>query len=182
MDVVATPTVAGGIEYPGLIVMPISSYEQTGGFFQWATVHEVAHQWWYSLVGNDQQDEPWVDEALVQYSTVLYYEFREGWDAAVEEMLEPWYWQVAGTSQDDYISLPVSAYSAATYGPLVYGKGPLFFDALRKEVGDEDFAAMLRAYLDAYRYQIASGSELLALMQERSEQDLTPLYQEWIGP
>jgi len=182
MDVVATPTVAGGIEYPGLIVMPIRSYGQTGGFFQWATVHEVAHQWWYGLVGNDQQDEPWVDEALVQYSTVLYYEFQEGWDGAVAEMLEPWYWQVAGTPEDDFISLPVAAYSEATYGPLVYGKGPLFFEALRQEVGDEAFEAMLRAYLDAYRYQIASASDLLGLVQDLSEQDLTALYQEWIGP
>ncbi len=182
MDVVATPTVAGGIEYPGLIAMPIRSYGQTGGFFQWATVHEVAHQWWYGLVGNDQQDEPWVDEALVQYSTVLYYEFQEGWDGAVAEMLEPWYWQVAGTPEDDFISLPVAAYSEATYGPLVYGKGPLFFEALRQEVGDEAFEAILRAYLDAYRYQIASGPDLLDLIQALSEQDLTALYQEWIAP
>ena len=26
------------------------------------TAHEVAHQWFYNLVGNDQLDEPWLDE------------------------------------------------------------------------------------------------------------------------
>ena len=50
LDVMATPTQAGGIEYPGLIVIAQHLYGQTGGFFEMATVHETAHQWWYSMV------------------------------------------------------------------------------------------------------------------------------------
>jgi aminopeptidase N len=30
-------------------------------------VHEVAHQWFYSLVGNDQGRDPWLDEGLASY-------------------------------------------------------------------------------------------------------------------
>lgn len=180
-DVAATPTVAGGIEYPGLIVLPIGSYDQRGGFFQWATVHEVGHQWWYSMVGSDQQDEPWLDEALVQYSTALYYEFEEGWDTVVDEVFDLWYERVAGTDEDDLISLPVAAYTDSNYGAVVYGKGPLFFHALRQEVGDEDFDAILRAYFDSYRYQTASGQDLLDLAEAISERDLSELYQEWLG-
>lgn len=180
-DVVATPTVAGGIEYPGLIVLPIHNYEQTGGPFQWSTVHEVAHQWWYSLVGNDQQDEPWLDEALTQYSTALYYEFYEKWDGAVKEVFEPRYQQVTGTDEDDLISRPVAAYSEANYGPIVYAQGPLFFHALRQEVGDKAFTAILQMYFNTYRYKIASGPDLLALAEAVSEGDLSELYQEWLG-
>jgi hypothetical protein len=180
-DVVATPTAAGGIEYPGLIVMPIRSYGDTSGRFQWSTVHEVAHQWWYSLVGNDQQDEPWLDEALAQYSTVLYYEFHEQWDAAVEEVLEPRYQPVAGTDEDDLISRPVAAYTPSNYGPIVYAKGPLFLHALRQELGDQAFSALLQAYFEDYRYKIASGPDLLALAETLAERDLSELYQAWLG-
>jgi hypothetical protein len=180
-DVVATPTTAGGIEYPGLIVMPIRSYDEEGGFFQLAMIHEVAHQWWYSLVGNDQQDEPWLDEALAQYSTALYYELLQGWEEAGQEMFEPWYAGVRGTDQDGAMNLPVAAYSEPEYGPLVYGKGPLFFHALRQEVGDELFWVILQAYFNTYRYRIASGPDFLAVADQVSGADLSALYAEWLG-
>jgi aminopeptidase N len=180
-DAVATPTIAGGIEYPGLIVLPIRNYDQTGGNFQWAAVHEVGHQWWYSLVGNDQQDEPWLDEAITQYSTALFYEFREEWDAVVEEMFEARYQEVAGTENDDLISRPVAAYAESDYGTIVYAKGPLFFHALRQRVGDETFFALLQTYFDSYRYRIASGSDLLAVIDQMSGQDLSDLYQQWLA-
>ena len=35
--------------------------------------HEVSHQWWYNLVGSDQVNAPWQDEALAQWSTLLYF-------------------------------------------------------------------------------------------------------------
>lgn len=179
-DVAATPTVAGGIEYPGLIVMPIGNYDQEGGFFQLATIHEVAHQWWYSVVGSDQQDEPWLDEALTQYSTAIYFEFHEGWAEAGEEMFGPWYDSVRGSSLDGAINLPVAAYSESTYGPLVYGKGPLFFHALRQELSDPVFFRLLRTYFQTYRYQNVSGQQFLALAEQISGRDLSPLYREWL--
>jgi aminopeptidase N len=179
-DIVETPNIAGGIEYPGLIAMPIHSYEQISGFFEWATVHEVSHQWWYSVVGNDQQDEPWLDEALAQYSTALYYESVEEWADAVDEVLRGYYEPVAGTEQDKSFALPVKDYTESTYGPLVYGKGPLFLHAIREEVGLEAFYHILETYYSTYRYQVASGEDWLVLANQVTEEDLTPLYKEWI--
>ena len=43
-------------------------------------VHETAHQWWYSLVGNDQTRWPFLDEALAGFSEYVYY-----WDIARTE-------------------------------------------------------------------------------------------------
>jgi aminopeptidase N len=132
-------------------------------------------------VGNDQQDEPWLDEALTQYSTALFYELHEGWDGAVSEVLEPRYEQVAGTREDDVISRPVAAYTESNYGPIVYAKGPLFFHALRQEVGDEIFTAILQTYLNTFRYDIASGMDLLDLAETISAQNLADVYREWLG-
>jgi aminopeptidase N len=73
LDLIATPTSAGGIEYPGAIVVAEGLYQKNPEFYDAATAHEAAHQWWYSLVGNDQVDEPWLDEALTQFTTALYF-------------------------------------------------------------------------------------------------------------
>jgi len=62
LDVVETATTAGGIEYPGMVVIASRLYDDKNrsDFFEGATVHEVAHQWWYNVVGNDQVNDPWM--------------------------------------------------------------------------------------------------------------------------
>lgn len=47
----------GGIEYPMFVFVGRSSYERL------VIDHETAHQWFYSLVGNDQARDPWLDGA-----------------------------------------------------------------------------------------------------------------------
>ena len=61
----------GGMEWPGLV------YIQSG-YFWWETgiAHEIAHQWFYAVVGNDQIDEGFLDEGIVCYSHWYYFEER----------------------------------------------------------------------------------------------------------
>ena len=40
--------------------------------------HEVGHQWFYNLVGNDVQQQPWLDESLTQFVTWQYFYDRYG--------------------------------------------------------------------------------------------------------
>ena len=42
------------------------------------TVHEVAHQWWYAMVGNDPATHPYLDEAFATYSEYLYFQRYHG--------------------------------------------------------------------------------------------------------
>jgi hypothetical protein len=183
LDVLATPTLAGGIEYPGLILVAERLYGQVGGFFELAAVHEVAHQWWYSLVGNDQVDEPWLDEALAQYTSLLYVEDRYGEDAAqrlLEQTFEAPYQRLQESGQDMPIGLPVASYPQDLYGPVVYGKGPLFFSELRDLVGDEVFEQILDAYFEQYRYNVAYPQDFLAVAERVSGQNLDGLYEKWV--
>ena len=52
----------GGMEYPTIVFSEVD---------KWTVAHEVAHQWWYGLVGNDQYAEPWLDESLATWSEEL---------------------------------------------------------------------------------------------------------------
>ena len=54
----------GGMEYPQLVM----SDPSVG-----VLVHEMAHQWWFGVVGDDEYTEPWLDEAFATYATDLYY-------------------------------------------------------------------------------------------------------------
>jgi aminopeptidase N len=184
LDVVATPTRAGGIEYPGLIVVAASLYDQAGGFFELATVHEVAHQWWYSLVGNDQLDEPWLDESLTQYASMLYYERRYGESEAAavrQSYFEAPYQRLDPEQRELPIGLPVEAYSSSLYSRIVYGKGPLFFHEVRLLVGEDGFERSLQEYYQAFRYGIAYPQDLVEAIERTSGQQIDALYEEWVA-
>jgi hypothetical protein len=182
-DVVATPTTAGGVEYPGIVVVAQWIYDEPGGFFQHATAHEVAHQWWYGLVGNDQVDEPWLDESLTNYSTVIYWETIEGAEEAQEVVnllfFGP-YEQAKSQGQDRAVIGPVSDFSEADYSTFVYGKGPLFFHALRQEVGDETYFKIMQTYYMEYKYKIAQPDDLIEVVERVSGRNVEPLMETWL--
>ncbi len=98
-DVVSTPMLALGIEYPGITGITLLEYDldsvlyglPAGAMMDSTVAHEVGHQWFYSTVGNDQVDEPWLDEAVVQYITSLYYLDHYGESAAESYRQGAWY-------------------------------------------------------------------------------------------
>lgn len=185
LDLVETPTTAGGIEYPGLITVASNLYSDPGqlSFFEFATVHETAHQWFYSTVGNDQVNHPWLDEALTQYATLIYYQDRYGDETAriIQENYFDAIYQAAKQRYGDLpAGLPVSAYDEEAYGAFVYSKGPKFFQAVRDQIGDEAFFRALRAYYDTFKFRIAYPPDLIKAFNAASGQDVTPLYKKWI--
>ena len=139
LDVVETPNRLGGMEYPGLVVIEDGRYPGLARL-EWLVAHEVAHQWWFGVVGNDQIDEPWLDEALTQYSTMLYYERVYGPERGAEILHDEFvhtYESLIRRGRDMPVGLPAAVYGRQLYFQIVYDKGALYFDDLRQALGDE---------------------------------------------
>ena len=150
--------------------------------------HETAHQWWAMAVGSDAQHEPWLDESLTNYSAILYFEDRYGKEKAAQMMelhlKTPYSMGRMMGGGDAPVNLKTAAYANnIQYGAIVYGKGALFYDALRKLVGDEAFFASLREYYARYNGKLAAGDSLQIIMREKSPDKAAPidaLYRRWI--
>lgn len=184
-DLVAAPVPAslGGVEYPGIIALAERYYSGNDQFMEFVTVHEVAHQWWYGLVGSDQVTHPWLDEALTQYAVVDYYEYQyspERRSEIINEMFTPFEWQLRNTNGNRPVGSTAADFPELLYYPIVYGKGPLFFEALRNQLGDEAYQASLRTYAQQYRYGVVTPQDLLNTFVQVSGQDVEGLYREWI--
>ena len=182
-DVVATPTTAGGVEYPGVVVAAEQFYTETGGYLQHVVGHEVAHQWWYGLVGNNQVTAPWLDEAFTNYSTLLYWQAVEGQavaDQVTEDFFRAPYQKAKKNGHDHPVAGAVADFAPEDYGAIVYGKGPLFFLALQQQVGDDVFYKITQTYYTEYKYKIAQPDDLIDVIERVHGKNITPLYQEWI--
>lgn len=189
LDIVTTPTSALGIEYPGLIVGTLNMYdmgaETAGGtpysaILESTTAHEVGHQWFYNLVGNDQLDEPWLDESLASYSTYRYFVDQYG-QTVGDSYFETFYgrWDRAGR-ENIPVGMPVANYQDAEYGAIVYGRGTIFVRELEEAMGREAFDAFLRDYVRTFTWEEGTTEEFRALAEANCECDLGPLFSEWI--
>lgn len=186
LDLVSTATSALGVEYPGILALTERIYGRDfSQYLESTTAHEVGHQWFYNVVGNDQVDEPWLDEALTQYATLLYFgdQYGASGQQGFRESLQGRWERSDGEKIP--VGLPVAAYSeggeyAGTYGSIVYGRGPLFFEALRDQMGQETFDEFLVDYVQTHRWEIATTESLRALAEQHCGCDLEKLFEEWI--
>lgn len=188
LDVVDGPMLnAAGLEFPGIVMVASNLYEETDQpYFTVTTAHEVAHQWWYSVVGNNVFTDPWLDEALTTFSSSLYYE-DTGSSFALQAMLDNWKHRVSDAVEaglEAQITQPLEYFEQPgrerSYGVTVYTKGALFFDALRSEIGDQAFFAALQEYYQRYKFQVARPQDLLDAFESSAGRQLDDFYRSWL--
>ena len=77
LNIVQTDFLHGGMEYGELVYIStsITSREEIDRVI----IHEIAHQWWYGIIGNDQARHSWLDEGLAEFSTLLFFDENPGW-------------------------------------------------------------------------------------------------------
>jgi aminopeptidase N len=193
LDVVESPLYggAGGVEFPGLVTIASMLYSEpatddsdtlqqllatspmTGELLEFVVAHEVAHQWWNSTVGSNSKKYPYIDEAMANYSAVLYFEHYYGRQVAERQMamqmkLNYQVHRFAG-GPDRPVNLPASSYNGPLeYAGIVYGKGALYFDDLRKVMGDAAFFDALKRYYNEYWFRIAGPDALTAIAEQRA--------------
>ena len=166
-SVVASDFYIGGMEYPTLVMIDQSLYTEKNKFLlEYVIAHETAHQWWYSVIGNDEISEPWLDEALTEYSTVLYFEEKYGKKVG-DKLIKTMEIQTKNHSSEN-IFKPTTKYRNSTdYSLNVYTKGAVAFNEVRKEVGDEVFFNTLKEYYSTYMYENVNGAKFVELWNSK---------------
>ena len=182
LDLIEIQAWSWGVEWPGVVLVgsPLYGESDCG---EWHVIHEVAHQWWYALVGNDQVDEPWLDEALANYATLFFYRLARDPALAEAKIRQRIYDRYAGylsRHSDRPVAGPTSSFDQESYYPIVYAKGAIAYEALQSRIGEAALHAGLREYAARYRYDIATPEGLLAALEEASGESLTDWYAEWI--
>ncbi|MGA8183622.1 MAG: M1 family metallopeptidase [Terriglobia bacterium] len=77
-----------GMEYPTLFVAGSTFWPGKHEFQpEGVTIHEFGHQFWYGLVGNNEFEEPWLDEGFVTYSTAKVLETAYGQPCSYQRFL-----------------------------------------------------------------------------------------------
>jgi hypothetical protein len=141
------PDYGGGIEYPSSILQATPSTS--------VLVHEVAHMWFYGMVGNSQFRDPWLDEAFATWAEAVVDRSSAGRLAPALDRVEG---QV-GAAMDEFAG-------QRDYGDRVYGKGGAALLRARELAGAAAFDAAVRCYVDATAWGIATPDDVADALDE----------------
>lgn len=183
----------GGMEYP-MLVMDGSDRESL-------IVHEMGHNWFYGLFGNNELDEAWLDEGFTTFQTRWYMEHYyppAGRDFTRSRYNQPHrlrYWKYHSLSEDDQWDVielmtsgsdePVSrkAYlykSVSVANGNVYRKASIMLDELRYVLGDSLFLAGMQTYYDRWHLKHVNEDRFIASMEAVTGEDLDWFFDPWL--
>jgi hypothetical protein len=152
-------TADAAMEHTGLIMTPPADFVVT---------HELAHEWWYALISNDQAEAPWLDEGFASYA-----------EEAAGAQRRPWCRRPGRRTR--LVTRGTAYFRArdfAGYGE-VYAEGACLLDVLRKRIGAARFDAALRNYALANRYGWSTAAEFRAAMDAVSPVSLADLWRRY---
>ena len=172
-SVVQTAFVQGGMEYPALTYISDSI---TGTAYGEVIVHETAHQWWQTVVGNNEVEHGFLDEGLAEYSVVLFFENYPDYGVnaksliqsaeqtykvfcSVVDRLEGKVNSVMNRSLKDFTS-------EYEYVNMAYIKPCIMYDTLRKTIGEEKFFKGLKRYYEQYAFKNATPYDIVGVYEK----------------
>jgi hypothetical protein len=168
-----------GMEYSAFFYLSrdfYSLYDETpANYLTFVAVHETAHQWWFEQVGNDQAQQPWLDESLATYSERVYYE-------NVHPDLINWWWsyRIDFYNPQGFVDIPIyDGQGFRPYTNAAYFQGAHFLDDLRARIGDEAFFAFLQDYLVQGRGKIVTSNDFFRILSTHTSTDYSDIVRQY---
>ncbi len=171
-SVVQTEFIQGGMEFPALVM--ISDNLEPSAFGE-VIVHETAHQWWQSVVGNNEIEHGFLDEGLTEYSVVIFYENYPEYNLKREQLIDSSektykvfcsvYDKIYGKVNTVMNRSLKDFTSEYEYVNMAYIKPCIMFDTLRQTIGDKAFFKGLEKYYKTYAFLNATPDDLVGVFE-----------------
>ncbi len=107
---------------------------------------------------------------LDEYGQNSMDQYRESWTSRWERV----------NKDATPIGLPAKDYEGAGYSAIIYGRGPIFVQALAESMGQSTFDAFMMDYAQKFQWQISSTAEFKSLAEVHCQCDLTDLFSKWV--
>ena len=141
-----------GMEGPGIVWIPTGVASSR---LPYLVTHEVAHQWFYGQVGNDQAREPFADEAMADMVARYVLGMRRASRCATAPL-----------------DRSIYRYGSTCYYEVIYIQGGNLLDNARRRMGTSAYFAAVRKYLADHRWGLVHTRTLLNALDAATPLDL----------
>jgi aminopeptidase N len=160
------------MEYPQLVMISFSG-ERSMDWTKSVNAHEIGHQWFYGIIGNNEYDEPWLDESFASFAAALY---DGDLDTLQVEPLPDEYYHLSSQIADFTARADEGGIGAYYY--TIYDFGSSTLNDLRQLVGDETFYSAMQQYFKEQKFGVSHTAEFMNAMEEGTGWDLTEFFKE----
>jgi len=162
----------GGMEHQTISSM--------GSFTSDIIAHELAHQWFGDKVTCADWHHIWLNEGFASYAESLVYENiigKDEYDVWIAGVMNS-----AKRAEGSIYVQDISSVSQIFDSRRSYDKAAIVLHMLRGIVGDENFFATLKTYLNdpQLSYNVATTEDFQEIAEQVSGIDLEYFFQEWI--
>jgi len=200
MTIADTYIQAGGIEYPQIVM--INDYinpDYDPGDFRSLVLHEMAHNWFYGLLANNQTEEEWMDEGFATFAEIKAMEALFGKKDNLPKVRHGWIQNKTAYRNDDlrdnayhYLRWakfnfdrdPISLHSDRLGDDgymLQYSKMAMVLFMLEYTLGDSVFALAMQDYFNQWHFRHPYGQDFIAVMETRAGRDLDWFFEQWLN-
>jgi hypothetical protein len=187
---------AGGIEYPNLVIINDNIYDPRD--LSATIIHEMAHQWFYGLLANNQTRYGWMDEGFATYFENLGMEKVYGtsrdylhspigiWGNWLGYEEDFWqrdfllYYRYSRSGKSEPINTHFDWFQNDPYIPY-YQKMSLVISQLRLVLGDSIFWKGIRLYFDTWKFRHPYPEDLYSSFEQVSGLKLGWFFDEWLN-
>lgn len=166
----------GGMEYPQLVMISFGSGGNSTAATTVYVAHEVAHQWFFGMVGDDEYLTPWVDEAFATFSENRFDHTLSSLQHVIsvpERASDP----VSAFPSSDFPASASQNTSVNDYYYAVYLHGASAIDALMTRMGQQKFNAMMQSYFHQYQFRVATIQDFIDAASRATNTDMAPWFQ-----
>lgn len=137
--------------------------------------HELAHQWFGNYISHLKDKDVWLTESFATYWAKMFEKNIFGEDYYQAERDKELTDALAADRRNNY-----SVGHSRGGRERVYQKGSLVLDMLHDILGDQEFKAVMKNYLESYPYQTAETNDFLQVIRNVTGRSMEWFFEEWI--
>ncbi|GAE09278.1 hypothetical protein JCM10914_5633 [Paenibacillus sp. JCM 10914] len=165
---------AGGMEYPTLVTAFGAKNDSPGYELERTVIHEIAHQYFYGMIANNEFEEAWLDEAFATY--------------AEEKVMEKEYGITSNTAaQGASITSPAPLKleswkydSHEHYALNVYTRGKLVLQGIERQVGLKTMNKILFTYANKFRFKHPTTTDFQQVVEQVTKQSWQAYFDQYV--
>ena len=186
MDQITIPGIGGGAESTSATILGQSTIHDKKAEkdfpSHWLVAHEAAHQWWGDYITMQNWQHAWLNESFATYGEYLYSSKLYG-----EEEGQINLWKKKQSYCDEFNNKysrpmvhPYWKYPNQNFDSHIYPRGAAVLHMLREITGDKVFKQFQKVFLAKFGYGNPETKDLIAVVNEVSEQDLEWFFDQWV--
>ena len=183
----------GGMEYPNITVI---SRSPSKDLLEFVIMHEVGHNWFYGILGNNERDVTWLDEGLNEYSNIRYWE-KKYKNRNNQIVFQDFIQNKLGIGKDidihffhyltvasnpnslDLQPLNIPAddnYSYTNYAQN-YNKTAVMMRYLQHYIGEEKMDKAMQEFYETWKYKHPGPNDFYSIFDKHIDEDLSYFFE-----